>query len=464
MINKILKNTVFRDTILITIASLSSKFIGFVLLPVYTHALTPTQFGLGDLIFSISSLLVPLVSLSSFDAIFRYMLKDDNVIDKKSLVSSVTFISIVGSTLLFVIVSFINLNNINGLKIWLCISVVMGIFNSLLQAYTKGTRQNKYLASSGILGSIVTAISAVVTLKLFDLSLNGYFLTLCIGTFCSNFYLFFRTGITKELSYKYVNVTTLKKTLVYSMPLIPNAISWWITSDISRLFIYSLIGSFGNGMFAVASKIPSLLNMFFGIFNQAWQITAITKIDGDETGTEYLLSSIYRTMQFTFVMAGLLVILIPEIYQIIAPMTYFSSWKIVPPLLFGAIMSMVAGQMGTYFLTKEKTKIILITTIIGMILNMVLGYLLTLSLGLFGSAITSGISFLIVSVLRFILLIKMENRILKLNIPWIAVLLFVFSLFIVYSLDFSWILLIVYLFLVILYYIYIFKPLIFKKK
>lgn len=452
MIDNFFRNQLFKDTVLITIASLSSKFIGFILLPIYTRALTPEQFGIGDLIFSLSSLLIPLVSLSSFDAVFRYMLKDNSDFNKKNLVSSVLSILLLGIISFTIGIIFLNLGSMDDFKIWLTISVSMGIINSFLQAYTKGSRQNRFLAYSGILGSIVTAVFAFITLNVLHLSLNGYFFTLTIGTTVSNCYLFIVTKVYKNCSYKYVNKFAVKKILKYSLPLIPNAISWWITSDISRIFIFTIIGSFGNGMFAVASKIPSLLNMFFGIFNQAWQITAINKLDGSKQGVPFLLSSIYRTLQVTSIMAGLLALLLPKIYLIIAPKAYFSSWKIVPMLMVGTIISMIAGQIGTYFLSKEKTKIILISTIVGMLLNTGLGFVLTTYFKLTGAAVTSAISFLIVTALRLKFLSKLEGTNIQLQIPWLAIIFFVVSVIVSYNFVFSWVTIILFIVISIIYF------------
>lgn len=436
MIREKFQNQIFKDTILLTIASISTKFISFLLLPIYTRALSPSQFGLGDLIFSVSSLLIPLVSLSSFDAVFRYLLKENSEQERKYLVSSVVCIISIGIFLLIFPIVFLDLGSIDNYKIWLILSVFAGIINAFLQAYTKGTRQNRFLALSGIIGGIITAISAFLTLSYFKLALNGYFLTLTVGTLASSAYLFFATKAYSNISYKYVEKGTIKKVLKYSIPLIPNAISWWITSDISRIFIYTLIGSAGNGMFALASKIPSILNMFFGIFNQAWQISAINKIDGennDGNGVKFLINSVYHTLLVSSIFGGILNLFLPNIFRIIAPKSYFNSWKIVPLLIISTILSMIAGQIGTYFLSKEKTKIILTTTIIGMFVNLCLAFILTFYFQLIGAGIASGISFLIVIMLRIWFLNKMEDSKIRIRVPWISIGFYILSMMLIFG-------------------------------
>ena len=47
----------------------------------------------------------------------------------------------------------------------------------------------------------------------------------------------------------------LKKMLLYSVPLMPNAIFWWVGTSVNRFFITSMLGIGASGLFAAASKI-----------------------------------------------------------------------------------------------------------------------------------------------------------------------------------------------------------------
>ncbi|MFG7388546.1 hypothetical protein ACGO3R_10895 [Lactococcus lactis] len=48
-----------------------------------------------------------------------------------------------------------------------------------------------------------------------------------------------------------------------------------MTNDASRVIIMIVIGPAGNGLYAVANKIPSLITTLFGLFQNAWQISAV---------------------------------------------------------------------------------------------------------------------------------------------------------------------------------------------
>ena len=49
--------------------------------------------------------------------------------------------------------------------------------------------------------------------------------------------------------------------LKYSCPLIANTVAWWITNASDRYVVMWLCGTAANGIYSVAYKIPSILNI-----------------------------------------------------------------------------------------------------------------------------------------------------------------------------------------------------------
>ena len=61
--------------------------------------------------------------------------------------------------------------------------------------------------------------------------------------------------------------------VAYSLPLIPNKISWTIINLSDRLVIINTIGSSAAGLYAVAYKFPTLMDTVYGFFYQAGSFT-----------------------------------------------------------------------------------------------------------------------------------------------------------------------------------------------
>lgn len=69
-----------------------------------------------------------------------------------------------------------------------------------------------------------------------------------------------------------------KEMLRYSVPLVPSALSWWVISASDRYVIRWILGSASNGIYAVAHKFPSILQIMFTMFNNAWTDLALAEL------------------------------------------------------------------------------------------------------------------------------------------------------------------------------------------
>ncbi|MDU7210100.1 MAG: lipopolysaccharide biosynthesis protein, partial [Streptococcus sp.] len=64
----------FSNSILYSIGNFGSSAVSFLLLPLYTNALTTGQYGYIDIIQTLIDLLLPVLSLNFADSILRYTL------------------------------------------------------------------------------------------------------------------------------------------------------------------------------------------------------------------------------------------------------------------------------------------------------------------------------------------------------------------------------------------------------
>ena len=66
------------NTLLFALGSFGSKFIVFVLMPVYTNTLTTAEYGISELVITATNLLIPFVTVSIQDATLRFALDKKN--------------------------------------------------------------------------------------------------------------------------------------------------------------------------------------------------------------------------------------------------------------------------------------------------------------------------------------------------------------------------------------------------
>ncbi|WP_225441013.1 polysaccharide biosynthesis protein [Lacticaseibacillus rhamnosus] len=89
------------NSALFAIANLGTKLIQFLMVPLYTYALTVRQYGVVDLLLTTVTMLTPIVSLSVFDAVFRFSMDKDP--DLSAIFSNGVLITLAGFVLVLII-------------------------------------------------------------------------------------------------------------------------------------------------------------------------------------------------------------------------------------------------------------------------------------------------------------------------------------------------------------------------
>lgn len=387
------------NSVVFAIGNFGSKFITFIMLPVYTIFMTTTDYGTADLIQTTSNLLLPLVSLNIFEGVMRYAMDDGT--DSSAVLNVGMKFTTIGSMIVGLIAVIAGiLGHLN--VAFLCLLIVMQAFQSLFTQFLKAIEKIRLFAINGILLTVITAALNIVFLVVFHLGIIGYMTSLILATAISNGYLFILGGIFERFSGTMRNDESKQlssEMIAYSLPLIPNSIAWWATSTISRYFIVVILGAAANGVFAVANKIPSLLSVVNSIFFQSWQISAIDEFDKPDSG-KFFSTVFQKYEQFLFLGSSGILLFLSVIFKFVVGRNFQGAILYVPMLLLSVIYSSFASFFGQYYVASKKTFKVFTTTVYGAVLNVILNLILVPAIGLMGAAIGSVVSYLLVWGLR----------------------------------------------------------------
>ena len=91
-----------------------------------------------------------------------------------------------------------------------------------------------------------------------------------------------KNDLKNDFKIKEFSSQTIKKLLIYSVPIIPSSISLWIVNLSDRLIVTYFLGASANGIYAAASKIPNLFGTVFNVFNLAWTELAARSIKEED--------------------------------------------------------------------------------------------------------------------------------------------------------------------------------------
>lgn len=384
-----MKNRLLKNTVIFAVGNLGSKIITFLLVPLYTYVLSTQEYGKVDLVTTSLNLLVPVVLLNIFDSSLRFTLdkkeKNEDVLSSSILVFIFTMI-----LSLFIALVIVTKSDSKEYLYYYLILFSQGL-SQILSQYARGIGKVKSFAFSGILYTFVLMAANIYLLVWKKVGINGYFLSMILANILTCIFLLIVIG---KLRFSF-NKKLLLSMLRYSIPLIPNSIMWWIMNASDRYMISYFLGFEVNGLYAVANKIPAILNTLYLIFNQAWQIEAVSN-KNENSQTKLFNKVIILNLLVSSIMIVCSKFLVP-----IFGADYSDFYKYTPFLIVATMFSILSTFLGVNYLVIKDTKKIMKTTINGAIINLVLNLLFIPSIGANGAALATFISFFYVFFVRF---------------------------------------------------------------
>ncbi|MDH2419558.1 polysaccharide biosynthesis C-terminal domain-containing protein, partial [Lactiplantibacillus plantarum] len=289
-----------------------------------------------------------------------------------------------------------------------------GLLQLLLQNFVRGIGYIRLFAINGLTSSIVLAGVGIWRIVFQHAGVIGYLDALISSTLVSIIFLITFSSIWRFITFTQFNLQMLRTMLIYSVPLIPNSFLWFFTNDASRYFIVGFLGLTANGLYAVATKIPTIINVFYTVFAQAWQISAVEEYENDRDG-DFFSTIFNANVGLSVILIGGILVVLKPVMSIFVASSYFLAWQIVPSLLFASFFSNLSSFLGTIYLATKKTGGIMKTTVYGMIVNILLNCTLVPIFGLQGAGIGAALGFAFIAGVRLIDV----RKFVKLNIAWV---------------------------------------------
>lgn len=412
-----------NNSIVFAIGNMGSKILTFLLVPLYTFTLTTQEYGLMDLSVTTVNLLVPVVSLSIYEGVLRFVMSKKY--DSGTILSSgLSMISITSLIILLLLTSLSFFNSLTNVVALSAVVIILQMLRMTFGAYLRAIGKIKLFAVNGILLTFVLAIFNVLFLSAFKFGLSGYFYAFIISELTSVIFLVVAGRLYNELSILKIDLSVVKQLLRYSLPLIPNSIMWWLINASNRYFVVAILGLQANAIFAVASKIPSVLNILSSIFFQAWQLSAIEEYESNSKSDFFSKILNYFVILLIISASGILSVIKPIIQYVIAP-EYIESWKFVPLQLIAIVFSSISSFLGANYIASKETGGVLTTSLIGGAASITFNLIFINVFGLYGAGLSSMISFGLMSLIRY----KQVNKKMPINLDKVK---FIISLLLIF--------------------------------
>lgn len=394
------KKQLFKNTLIIFFGKVSTQLISYFLLPLYTSHLIKSEYGLVDIIQTYVTLFVPIITLELEMSVFRYLIDvRGEEKDTKKLMSNNFYILGISlftfSVLYIIITSFITI----PLRWFILFDVIVCVLSGNFLQVTRGFGKTVDYSISCILTGITTILSNIVLILHFNMQADGMILSMAFANLVCSLYLFLRLKMYRYIDFHLVDKKLIKSMNKYSIPLIPNGISWWIVNASDRTIITYALGSAFNGLYAVSNKFPNIISSLTGVFNLSWSESAALHINSPDR--DEFFSDIFNTVikLFTAMGAGMIACM-PFIFPIFINKEYNDAYPYIPFLVLGTVFNVVICLYSQIYLAKKLSKQVATTAIIGAVINVVINVLFIKKLGLYAAALSTAISYFVMMLYR----------------------------------------------------------------
>lgn len=390
----------FSNTLIFTIANFSSKILVFLMVPLYTAVLTTEEYGISDMVSTISGLMYPVLSLAISSAVLRFcFIKEYSHEDVFTVGHRVVCYGTLISVALTAILYFSNAFPQLGFYIWFVPpQFFFHCYASFLSHYARGVGEVKISAVAGVSSTFATISLNLLFLLVFRWGILGYMLSYLSGSLTSAVVLWFKLKGRKQILPS-VNKDLRNQMVKFSAPLIPNDLSWWALHSFNRFLIISMLGVSAVGIYSASAKIPAILTAVFGIFTQAWMLSALNGY-GDKENTRFIRNVHKKLFCLLAFITALFILATKPLAQILLSGEFSSCWMMIPYLMISVIMGAMVGFYGSIYSAERKNTMQFVSTLGGAAVSVLIMVFLLKEYGIIIASISNMVGNILIWLIR----------------------------------------------------------------
>lgn len=396
----------FKDTLLYAIGEILPRVISFILLPIFTAVLTTEDYGILSYTSAFISFIYVLSCLSLNSYILRHYFECKTEEEKQKLLGNI-FLFIVGINLaLFSILYLLLPVAIDqfGIKVpWdpyfrlALICNFLDVFTIVPMVLYRVRQQAFYFVFLSIFRVLL------------QFSLVYYFVVIqssgLVGSYYGQLipliiYFFISWGIILKNAILNINFKQIRYGLRFSLPLLPGALAYLIMSLSDRIILERHISLAVLGVYNVAVTFSQALNVIIQSAYRALE-PEIFKRFQSEGFTDFInkISTVYLVL--VYILGIALALFSQEVFYLFTSEAFYNGSRIVPYIIFGILFAAHNVVFGSVLAAENNTKSIGIAMLLGGVVSIVINICFIPLLGVYASALASGIAFLVMDFLLF---------------------------------------------------------------
>jgi O-antigen/teichoic acid export membrane protein len=384
-----------------------SKAVGFFMIPVYTRYLTPSDYGVLELLDLILFLATNIAAMGLFSAVFRFYATADTEKEKKEVVATALIFSavsfLVGAALMIVAANWVSRLAFGSAHFAHLVRIVAltFFFSNLAEvpmAYIRAKEKVVLFVTIGLARTVLGVLTMVFFLIVLRWGVEGVvyggLLTNGIGGVALS-------GAVLALVPKKLSGPKLKEMLAFGLPLVPWSINMFILTFSDRFFLRHFGTLADVGIYALAYKLAMIIPFLVNVpFNLVWQWQQFEFAKRDDAKELYAKVTTYLLLAAAFVGLGIAV-MARDALRIMTPPSYWAAAHIVPLIILSYVFSALGLVVVSGIYVQKVTRRLVPIAMASALATLALNWLLIPRYLAIGAAIATVLSYALNLVLSY---------------------------------------------------------------
>lgn len=385
------EKSLMKNTIILAIGTFLPRIINLATTPIITSTISTEAVGYIDVVTTIIlALIVPIGTLQLEQALFRFLIDAKTDDERRRVITTGYSLIALIMIIIGLVCLFVPVTGFTGIYKLLLIGYIwIEIMSQMSRFVLRAFSMYKEYSVFAAIAVIVNFVSIFICLVVLKTGYMGVIISLALADIVGMLYVLFTSNIFKYFNLKYLNYELGKDMLRFSIPFVPNMVSWFINQLSDRWLIAIFLGNAANGVYMMANKIPSIVNILYPAFNMAWTESASRSISDDDTEKYY--SKMFK-MLFYVISAGTacLTAISPFLFVILCRNVNLNvALYYTPTLIIATYFYCFAQFFSSIYIAVKSGKSMSITTTVAAVINVVINLLFLNLIGVQAAVIST---------------------------------------------------------------------------
>lgn len=364
-----------------------TQLISLLLMRFVTGNITPEEYGYFNLVTTVSNLVIPFVTLQIADAVFKFVLKAEDDRQRKTYFT-ICFAVCLASVALIMIIPFgisaliVPVPHTTLVALYVASSAMFAVYQKIVRCLNK----NKVFVEANLIKTLIFILLEILLISKLDLGVEALLIANIVSTVFVLIYAECRVHALAYVDIRLARWDTFGEMMRFSVPLIPNAVFWWLTSSVNNVIVSARLGMDVNGIYTVSNKFSGVLNMVISVINMSWQDTAVA--DYGRAHFDTFLTKTFNTfVKLVFSATAVMIPFVAVVLPYMVDPQYYGAIPYAPFLLLCSSISALSGFLAQIYTGKGETKTLLDTSMVAMVVNVSVILLLIGKTGLWAAVV-----------------------------------------------------------------------------